>query len=429
MIGNPLARAKFKFAAEHDGVVITLEKQPLIGPAISIALTEWHKSAPTEALAMTGRVMDWIDDQNGMANPRGDEVIVAHKAIASLSVAQARVLSLPETTPHVLALKTSGRITEPEFQLSASWRDRAERPVPSSRIGAILRVGSVNYRIPDPLFAIIEEVDRYNAQPAPSKGERYAALAHLQEALPAEASQQVQAEGAIGSFRIVHAVAFSLSLRQEEDGIHFDPVLFGRHVAKRSVGGNEELVNEAESLLPEARQEVFANRFRQWEDARSAYPLSEGAYVYVDEALKPVLDAVRKKQNAGPETRWAFARNPQAALREAQIDDAVATDIEQVFIETEQYSQRVIEIGLWKPPVLPWIKSIPNNWLPERFGIRVGDRYVSIDQHAVGDLVDKVQAAINKDEPTVKFQDQEIPASSETLGHRKSRNQITLAAP
>ena len=365
---------------------------------------------------MVGRIMDWLlDGESSNAAPDGDVVVLTHKAIASLNAAQAQSLSLPETTSLVLELSTNGLITERSFRVSASWRNMAGQPMPSSRVGAILEVGTVCNRIPEPLFSIIGEVERYNALQAPRDRERYAALAQLQEMLPTAATEQLRVGGAMQIIRVVHAVAFSLSLEQKADGIHFDPVLFGRGVAGRSVDGNEEMVSEDESLLPNAKQEVFAGRFRQWEEARNAYPVSNGFYVYVDAALKPALNVVRKTQDADKDTRWAFARNPQAALRQALSDDVNGDNIEYLFVETEQYSQRVVEIGVWEPPVLAWIQREPNAWLPERFGIRIGDRYVSIEPQQLDELVESVKAAIRNKLRTVQYQGESITASPETL--------------
>jgi hypothetical protein len=84
------------------------------------------------------------------------------------------------------------------------------------------------------------------------------------------------------------------------------------------------------------------------------------------------LTVVRKMQSADPETRKRFAQVPQLYLKEALSKTLAPDDVEQLFIETEQYSSRVLDIGIWAPPVLPWIKNDPNDWLPEKFGLQIG---------------------------------------------------------
>src|SRR5262249_36789548 len=114
-------------------------------------------------------------------------------------------------------------------------------------------------------------------------------------------------------------------------------------------------------------------------------------------------------------TRKRFARSPQAYIREALGDRIDEPALETLFIETEQYSERVVDIGLWEPPVLPWIKRTPNDWLPERFGVQIGDKYVSLDQDDLAPLRAAVEAAITRGEPSVTFNDTPIPASPQTL--------------
>ena len=44
--------------------------------------------------------------------------------------------------------------------------------------------------------------------------------------------------------------------------------------------------------------------------------------------------------------------------------------------ETEQFSERVAGVDVWRKPVLPWLTPVgKNQWVPERFGLRVGDDY------------------------------------------------------
>jgi hypothetical protein len=91
-------------------------------------------------------------------------------------------------------------------------------------------------------------------------------------------------------------------------------------------------------------------------------------------------------------------------------------DVEQLFIETEQYSSRVLDIGVWAPPVLPWIKNDPNDWLPEKFGLQIGGQYIVLDGDDLASLREQVADARAKGEPFVIFGKEKtpIPATPET---------------
>ena len=82
--------------------------------------------------------------------------------------------------------------------------------------------------------------------------------------------------------------------------------------------------------------------------------------------------------------------------------------MEHLFVETEQYSSRVIDIGVWTPPVLPWIKKEPNDWLPEKFGLRIGDQYVVLEPDEIAPLREKIIEARSRGEAAVEFGKEKI---------------------
>ena len=290
--------------------------------------------------------------------------------------------------------------------------------------GSILHARGTTYRVPEQLFRVLEEADRFNLQEHPDINARCEALARLQELLPTDVSTQLRTAGTMKAVRVAHAAALSLSLRQGSEGVQFDPVLFGRRIAERSrqTQEDEHPVSEVDSILSFGHQQEFARRFRNWEEAREMYPVTEGVYVYVDKALKPVLTAVRKAQQGNPEERWEFARSPRAYLE--RLVESGEEDIDalgQLFIETEQYSERVVKIGLWAPPVFPWIsQECVNDWLPDQYGIRVGDKYLKLDDDRLIKLRDMVETAIELGEASVMLDGQMIPATAETLASIQS---------
>jgi hypothetical protein len=82
------------------------------------------------------------------------------------------------------------------------------------------------------------------------------------------------------------------------------------------------------------------------------------------------LRVVREAQGGTAEQRRQFARSPQRRLAEAlSAEGADVAEIGTLFVETQQFSERVSGIDIWRKPVLPWIKPKPNSWLPEAFGL------------------------------------------------------------
>src|SRR5690606_4819480 len=164
----------------------------------------------------------------------------------------------------------------------------------------------------------------------------------------------------------------------------------------------------SDSLLPEPAQRIFAKtRFYASDGARSAYVLRKGEYVYVDPGVRPILAEIRRLQGSPESERRDFVLNPTGILRErlgASVADQLG--LERLFVQTEQFSERVAGVDVWRKPVLPWLTPLgKNQWIPERFGLRVGDDYfvVPIDQTQL--LISRVEAAHAAEAKTVDVSD------------------------
>jgi hypothetical protein len=411
-----MPRLVFDNSFDDAGVLITLRKRGLFGGSI-VRPGEWSEVAGDVAFAGLARILPLIERDEADATIEGDGVRLSHRVIADLTEPQAVSLGLPPSVPFSLGVETDKLITDPSFTIRYGWVETANRPVSVIQCGAMLRRGTQTYRVPNPLWSIIESIDGFENADNSDDGKRFAALSRLQEYFPAEEQERLKVDGYLKRFRVLHATAFSLHLGTTEDrGFKFDPILFGRRVVERLQQGESSVVSEHESLLTPNQQRIFANdRFSAAEAVRDRYVVESGVYVYLDPSLKEALGVVREMQRADPETRKRFVRSPQTYIREAlgnQIDEPT---LETLFIETEQYSERVVDIGLWEPPVLPWIKRNPNDWLPERFGVQIGDQYVPLEQDDLAPLRTAVEAAITRGEPSVTFNDTRIPASWQTL--------------
>jgi SNF2 family DNA or RNA helicase len=411
-----MSRFIFQHAIHDQGVRLTLHELPLIGAERIVTPDRWAEVAGEVAFAGIAHVLGLVEADDGGAFIEGDSIRLSHQALASLTEPRAASLALSHAVPFALSLETDKLITDPAFTVRAGWIEAGNRSVFATRRGAILERGNEHYRIPEPLFSIIEAVDEFRAADTRDDGRRFAALARLQELFPQEERDRLSLDPYIRRFRVLHAAAFSLHLETDGQSFQFDPVLFARRVAERVTTGEETVISEAENLLTPHQQEVFAQqRFPGTDGARDRYAIEGGVYVYLDPALKEALTVVHRMQRADDETRKRFARSPQLYLREALGDKIDDRALESLFIETEQYSERVIDIGLWSPPVLPWIKRDPNDWLPERFGVQIGNKYLTLQAEDLAELRGAVEEAMTRGDSTVQFGEDQIPATQQTI--------------
>ncbi len=178
-----------------------------------------------------------------------------------------------------LQVETKNLITDANFRILARWIGLANRPLQSERQGAFLLVEGQKYRLPEPLFSLCEAIDTFAMVETTDYDSRMARLAQLQSLIPKDAQNQLAVDSYFASFRIMHASAFSLSLKVVGRNFDFDPILFGRRVIERAKAENLP-IGEAESLLTDHQQRVFAEeRFRSSDEAKLSYVIERGIYV------------------------------------------------------------------------------------------------------------------------------------------------------
>jgi hypothetical protein len=411
-----MARVFFDYEPNGKGAVLRLFEKPWVGKARAVAPPDWADCMADGAFAGASRILALLDDPDSPVEMKDDGVFIDHATLASLNEPQALGLGLPPSVRFALQVDTKNLVTDPDFRITGRWIDEANRSLRVRRRGAFLHIEEREYRLPEPLFGLVEAIDDFTAAGTADPDIRMERLAVLQSLIPQEAQEQVAVDSYFKSFRILHASAFSLNLRTQGRSFDFDPVLFGRRVLERVRNGSGP-VSEAEGLLTEHQQDIFATeRFRTTDEARPTYVIEGGVYVHLDPSLREALNVVRRMQKADPESRKRFAQVPQVYLKEALSKSLTADDVEQLFIETEQYSARVIDIGVWSPPVLPWIKRTPNDWLPEKFGLQIGEQYVVVDAEELGPLREQIRQARVEGRPFVEFGDERtrIPATFET---------------
>jgi hypothetical protein len=406
----------FEHHRTENGALVRLMEKPWIGKAAPVPVGQWAERMADGAFTGVSRILALLDEANGSVESIDDGVHVEHATIASLNEPQALGLGLPPAVRYALQIETKSIITQPDFRITGQWIGAANRPLRAERQGAFVDIEGQEYRLPEPLFSLLESLQAFAAADTADSDVRMAKLAQLRSVIPEAAHEQLSLDQYFSSFRILHAAAFSLGLRTDGRTFDFDPVLFGRRVVDRAKAENRP-ISEAESLLTGYQQDLFANqRFRASDVAKPSYVIEKGVYVHLDSALCEALAVVRQMQSADAETRKRFAQIPQLYLKEALSKTFAPDDVEQLFIETEQYSSRVLDIGVWAPPVLPWIKKEPNDWLPEKFGLQIGGQYVVLDGDDLFSLREQVAEARAKAEPFVIFGKEKtpIPATPET---------------
>jgi hypothetical protein len=363
----------------------------MTGGGAPLPVADWARCERVEAAPGTtvhvGPLLRLRDD--GVAEERSaDTLFLPWPQVARLTPHEVRSLGLPLQADFSLELRGSGAIVDADFEIACGFVHRdGRRVVAPERRGAWLRVGGVDYLLPDPLYTIVERIDHFPDEGAGVEG-RMLAWGRIDELLP----EGALVDDHLRSLHITVASCFTLrpfiNDRGEPD---FDPQL-GHHV----VGLNEYQEEERrfEECLPPARQRDFAQRFRGLARVKHRYAAGAGTFVMLTPELEHGLGAVRRAQQGTPAERRDFLLNASGYLRAALAEgDAGDVELDAVFHD-EGLSERVEGIGLWVPKVLPWVKRAKEPWLPpEEFGLKVGDQTLRLAAEEVSSLLDSVRAA------------------------------------
>ena len=402
-----------RFSAEPttDGLVLRLSDER----DEPIPVTNWTN----QEAGATGVLLRLRDEEQARENADGRNLTVEWPAVASMNAETLRSLGLPGHAPVMLTVGSQHGFSDPEFRIR--WRlTRRDRQIAvPRRTGAWLTAGGEKWILPEPTFGILEAIERANAAGNSDMETRLLAWARIREKLPDEAIDGDR----LRRTRFVVASAFELAPKLNENGeIDFDPVI-GRIGEPQET--DDDLREEAadltfEAALPSSDQERFAERFRALPVDRR-YSAGPNTFIVLTPRLKQALTTVRAVQDKNETARRAFLTNPQAHLRSAlridedEMDEAV---LDLIFSDA-MLSERVKEIGVWTPKVLPWIKQAKEPWLPpEEMGVVVGSNGdpIPIQQEDLPELKQRLKEARKVGQERITWKNgRPIPVTEDTI--------------
>ena len=379
-----------------------------------------------------------LADLRATAEETGDEVEIArsririsHRTLSALSSETADALGLPLLVDITLRTDVMGQIGSPEFRLTHEWV-RAGRKEIAHRTGAILETAGDGAdglrRLPRWMLDALEVADRFRA--GSDLDEHWEALARFRRALePGVRMDRADAEARLGMTDFLSGLEVTLTDRfsispRGEDQFAIIPFLGERVEAAERDG---EQISEAEAELQEGRLRAFQDK-AFGRGARPAYKLGAQSYLVVDPAAAPVLKVMTDMQRADPVTRAAFVRNPRQRITEAvtdhlrskgklnglspaQEEELIEQAAEPAFVETREYSERVIGLTVYEKLSLE-IAGSGTTWLPEAFTGAAADKIEAMATDQVERLIQQVEAAIAAGQSTVSVDGAEIPATS-----------------
>jgi hypothetical protein len=349
--------------------------------------------------------------EDGIAEDGPDRSLdVAWAGIAALSAAELRALGLPAPARVSLEISASGALSDPDFSVSCGYIDSTGRRLVSvTRKGCLLSVSSGEMTLQEPLFGIVEDIEKLNNLGDGPLEAKFAAWGRIAERLPSDAV----ADGHLRKIRVTVASAFTLEPIVGADGEpDFDPFLVRIDQRENAL---EEVERSLTDALPAARQRDFAKRFRAFSELRSRYSAGAETFVLLTPEVQILLREVKRAQSGTPDERRRFLESPTTFLRAAADASGSSIELDDFFFD-EGLSDRVQGVGIWAPKVVPWVQRPAEPWLPpEQLGVRVGDDLIQVEKDQVADLLDKLRKGAEEGTATITYGDREIPCTPQAI--------------
>ena len=364
---------------------------------LDASIQEWVAGLPIHAASAIGAALDERLAENG-----GNSLFLPANVVAQWTESASRALGLPPNCPLALDLRLSGAMGKSDASISVRWlqpgKTVAARGV--TRAGLWLHCDEKTYRVASPVFEALELAEIFNQARESTIEEQFRLWARIREQLGETQAPSIT-DAFLCSLRVVTASALTFSITTDERGdVQLDPVLL---TTKSAPDGDRV---EHVRALTEVDESVFPVRLDQLREGVCAFPLSQGTYVVADEALQRALGVVRQLRKAPPEQRKRAAMYPGAVIRELLgLEDDTPT----VFVETERFAERVLDVGEWAAPILPWIKIASQNWgAPASSGVRINGVDLPLDAAVLEAAVQDMRAAAASGASTITVADAEI---------------------
>lgn len=296
----------------------------------SLPYSSWKEDE--EASIYFDLLEEFID--NGLAIVSDDKVELSYDAVYSLSTYERNVLSIPEIYPFTIYIQPKGLLRDSTFQYNIAFREsKLGKRLTVKRQGAIIDTGSKKYLLTKDHFELVAAIEEYNAIPSSAKTVNgnlieFSRLKDLSQTSKVVLDKYLQSENVY--------VPAKLRIEIERSG------------------------DDSFDLIPSI-DSPYSDQFVRYLESRTDVPDNIAVSDDGNTRTRVVLD--EEKRDIIRKIKRDYRRVSAKKLKEVVDNPALYLDVDQCDISTF-YSDRVIEIGLYKPKVYPFISPFKSSWIP-----------------------------------------------------------------
>ena len=281
---------------------------------------------------------------NGQAELSDTCIHIPFEEVCRLESVEQELLDLPEPYPFEIEIRSDGTFNQPTFRYNYQFLKPDWKPLHPTRIGCILRLTKEwAYILTHEQFTLLEELDAFNTRDTTDKS----------------------FEANLIEFAKIKGLAKETGSALE-DYLNQEEVVAPKTVRLRlcESGDSVEIIPDVADVNSEKFEEVYD----KFPTSQTTYNLSQ-----TDGGRTRVL--FQKKQKEALQTLKQYRRVPREYLAEIAEQPQLYFDPEVIELdptdETLSFSERVREIGIYKPRVYPFVSPYKSEWIP---GILVEDQ-------------------------------------------------------
>ena len=346
---------------------------------------------------------------NGQAELSSMEIHLPSYEVCCLDSVEQELLGLPESYPFDLEIRSSGALHEPKFRYNYQFLKPDRKLLHPERIGCILRLTQEwAYLLTYEQFVLLEELDAFNKREAADKSFQSNLLEFAK--IKGLADQTgVELERYLNQEEVVAPKTVRLRLRESGNAVEILPDVAG------------------------VDSEKFEAVFDKFPNSETTYNLPEPdggrTRVLFQEEQREALQTVKHYRHVSREQLAEIAEEPQAYF-DPEIIELDPTD------ETPSFSERVREIGIYKPRIYPFVSPYKSQWIP---GILVDEgteqqTKIKIDNEVdLAELQQAIRQAKQEKQTHLTWEEKKLPVSEverhlpfieKQLKHRKKPSRI-----
>lgn len=294
---------------------------------------------------LTDNDLGWIAD---------GKCIIPAEGIYELTDGQRRLLSLPAEYPHYLLLKSSGLINQSDFRYVPTFsvsREYGAYSLLESRL-PVVSLKSPNgvtneFILPETHYQILKEVQIFKESSCNSDNAGYRSLSRIKSI--AQSDPTIILNDYLNGYNVIEAQSITLSLDYNDGILEIKPDL-------------SEDVNSSLGI----EKNAFTNRFDRRNRVLPVYTI-EGENNTEHKVIIPTESS--EKLSELKSTYRKISDSEQIS----QIIETPELYLDESYFDLKEfYSDRVLEIGLYKPTFTTFISPYESQWVP---GFRIEDKF------------------------------------------------------